>query len=86
MGLSGLFSRTGTATATPAADQHVATLPLGYCPTKQIIVMTAGGARYAAQRVDISADGRITCRWITSAIWNSTSWVTITGTSFVAAA
>lgn len=93
VGLTGMFGRTGANIAATLAPQDILRLPVGYRPARQIIILCNGyssGTTYPLCRVDIYPDGLLQARWATAAfVWNSTSpssWVTLSGISYVAAA
>ncbi|MEV8029630.1 hypothetical protein [Cellulosimicrobium funkei] len=91
IGLSGMFARLGS-TLNTAAAQHVATLPVGYRPARQILLWMDGytGSGYAPARIDILPSGEIRAQWRTANTWTGgtgggASYVSLAGLSFVAA-
>ncbi len=92
VGLSGMFGRTGSNIAATLAAQDILELPEGYRPARQIIILCNGyssGTTYPLCRVDIHPDGLLQARWAAAAfVWNGSSpssWVTLSGVSYVAA-
>ncbi|WP_163187029.1 hypothetical protein [Cellulosimicrobium sp. SL-1] len=92
VGISGMVGRTGGTIAATTAQQTLLTLPLGYRPSRQIIIILKGwsgdGAGWQDCRVDVMPNGEIRAGWLTAAAWQGTgnvAWLSLAGLSFVAA-
>src|SRR5690606_32405270 len=88
VGLSGMFARLGTTLPASTSAYHVATLPEGYRPARQILALQQFGS--GPGRIDIEPTGRILARYTTATAWTgatdgSASWGSLAGVSFVAA-
>lgn len=90
VGVAGLIGRTGATIGSSVDTFHLLTLPIGYRPARQILVVVtgfSGGSTYPQCILDILTDGRILARWTTPNPWNTgTSWISLAGLTFVAGA